>query len=119
MTKLAEYIVSMLFLPITGPACLLVGDSDDDWCTLAQQGLIGWGVLLLPALLIGLGVWSADQKRPLPAFGWVVFGVLGLGIVGYLLRGPLLGLFQGGAQVIFIVVFIAAALSFTLWLTNR
>ena len=83
---------------------------------MAKQGFIGWGVLLLPAVLIGLVVWSSVQDRPWPAFGRVLFAVLGLGVFLYLFRGPIFGLLQGGAQVALLVavgaIFLAIIISF-------
>jgi hypothetical protein len=59
---IGEYLAYMVTLPFTGFACLLAGDSHDEWCTTAEKGLIGWGVVLAPLLLIGFWGWSAQAE---------------------------------------------------------
>jgi hypothetical protein len=106
---LGEYIAYMILIPLNGFMCLLAGDSDREWCTMAQQGFIGWSIVVLPILLINLVTWASRQGRPLVSFLGAACAVVGAGLILYLFRGPLFGLLQAGAQIAVLVCIMVIA----------
>lgn len=111
---LGEYIVYMMFVPFNGFMCLLAGDSDREWCTMAQEGFVGWSIVVLPIALISVVAWASRQGRPLRSLLGVICVVLGVGLVLYLLRGFLFGLLQAATQVVVIAFIIVGLMSFLL-----
>jgi hypothetical protein len=101
----------MILIPLNGFMCLLAGDSDREWCTMAQKGFIGWAIVVLPFLFINLLTLVSRQERPLRSLLGVAGAVIGIGLTLYIFRAPLFGLLQAAAQIVVLVGIIVVVMS--------